>query len=82
MAERLGREPGEVAAATFGSGIEDRADAGALGPGEYLRAVGVFLAAAMGCRRPTPCSSTTRPPPGVPVGPRSSGPSSSAGSPR
>lgn len=43
MAERLGRTPAEVTAAVFGSGIEDAADAGDLGPDEYLRAVGEHL---------------------------------------
>ena len=43
LAERLGRTADEVTAAVFGSGIEDAADAGELGPDEYLQAIGERL---------------------------------------
>ena len=39
LADRLDRSPDEVRAAVFDSGIEDRADAGELAPGDYLRAI-------------------------------------------
>jgi glucose-1-phosphatase len=40
MAAALGLAEGDVADAVFGSGLEDAADAGRLGAGEYLRLVG------------------------------------------
>lgn len=43
MAAALARTQDEVAAAVFGSGLEDAADAGRLSPAEYLGAVGERL---------------------------------------
>jgi glucose-1-phosphatase len=43
MAVALDRTEEEVAAAVFGSGLEDAADAGRLSPGAYLTAVGDLL---------------------------------------
>lgn len=43
MAAALGRTQEEVAAAVFGSGLEDAADAGRLRPDAYLQAVGELL---------------------------------------
>jgi putative hydrolase of the HAD superfamily len=43
MAAALGRTEDQVAAAVFGSGLEDAADTGRLSPGAYLDAVGERL---------------------------------------